>query len=102
MNARTIRYPKFVAEILSSSNDIDDLVHKRNEYQALPVIEEYLILDSRRSWARLHRREPPTGKFFETDYRDGDEVRLVSVDTVINLDDLYRDARITNRRQRLR
>jgi Uma2 family endonuclease len=100
INARTIRYPKFIAEILSASNDIDDLVHKRKEYEALPVIEEYLILDSRRIWARVHRRDPQTGKFIETDFRDGDEVRLIAIDTIINLDDLYQDARITNRRQR--
>jgi Uma2 family endonuclease len=100
ISARTIRYPKFIAEILSASNDVDDLVHKRKEYEALPVIEEYLILDSRRIWARVHRRDPQTGKFIETDFRDGDEVRLIAIDTIINLDDLYRDARISNRRQR--
>jgi Uma2 family endonuclease len=102
VNARTIRYPKLVAEILSASNDADDLVHKRNEYENLPAIEEYLILDSRRTWARVHRRHPQTGKFIETDYRDGDEIRLVAIDTMINVDELYRDARIANRRQRRR
>ncbi len=102
VNARTIRYPKFVVEILSSSNDINDLVDKRNEYQAVSAIEEYLILDSRRTWARLHRRDPQTGKFMEIDYRDGDEVRLISFDTSINLDDLYRDARITRRPKGMR
>jgi Uma2 family endonuclease len=99
-NARTMRYPKFIAEILCASNDVDDLVHKRKEYEALSVIEEYLILDSRRIWARVHRRDPQTGKFIETDFRDGDEIRLIAIDTMLNLDDLYRDARITNRRQR--
>jgi Uma2 family endonuclease len=102
VNARTIRYPKFVAEILSASNDVDDLVHKRNEYEGLLVIEEYLILDSRRIWARVHRREPRTGKFIESDFRDGDEIRLNVIDTMINLDDLYGDARIADRRQRKR
>jgi Uma2 family endonuclease len=102
VNARTIRYPKFVAEILSASNDVDDLVHKRKEYENLPAIEEYLILDSRRIWARLHRRDPQTGKFIETDFRNGDEVRVSAIDTLINLDDLYRDARIANPRQHKR
>jgi Uma2 family endonuclease len=100
INARTIRYPKFVAEILSASNDVDDLVHKRKEYEALPSIEEYLILDSRRIWARVHRRDSQTGKFIEADFRDGDEIRLVAIDTIVNLDNLYRDARIADRRQR--
>jgi Uma2 family endonuclease len=102
VNARTIRFPRFVAEILSASNDIDDLVHKRNEYRAVPTIEEYLILGSRRIWARLHRRDPQSGTFLETDYRDGDAIRIVAIDTIVNLDDLYREARITKRQQRLR
>jgi Uma2 family endonuclease len=102
VNARTIRYPKFVAEILSAANDVDDLVHKRKEYEALPAIEEYLILDSRRIWARMHRRDTHTGKFIETDYRDGDEIRLTAIELIVNLDDLYREARIVDRRQRKR
>jgi Uma2 family endonuclease len=100
VDSRVIRYPKFIAEILSPSTATTDLVDKPEEYERLETVDEYLILDSQRCWARLYRRDPATQKFGQQDYRSGDEVQLRSLGIIIDLDALYAAARIQRVRWR--
>jgi Uma2 family endonuclease len=46
-----------VCEILDL-NRADDLGRKRDEYQAMPEFEEYLLIDSITHWVRVYRRDP--------------------------------------------
>jgi Uma2 family endonuclease len=55
--AQAIRYPKLIVEVLSHSTAAEDLEDKYDEYTALASLEEYLVIDSRKRWARLYRRE---------------------------------------------
>ena len=69
--ARLVRYPKLILEVLSPTTAATDLGDKVAEYQALSSLEEYLIIDSRRRWARLYRRDDRAHLVFDTDTLSG-------------------------------
>ena len=88
----TIRYPKLVVEVLSESTFKDDLGAKMGEYQSIESLEEYVLIDSRKRWAQLVRRqnaswtlEPPV---------TGGKLEFRSVRVAIDLDELYAMAEI--------
>ncbi len=50
---RKVRRPPLVIEILSERTAADDLGIKLLEYQAIPWVQEYLVIDSRKRWAAI-------------------------------------------------
>jgi Uma2 family endonuclease len=48
--------PKLVVEVISPTSVVNDLVRKPRVYNAVPSIEEYLVVESRSPWARVFRR----------------------------------------------
>jgi Uma2 family endonuclease len=57
------RHPKLIAEVLSASTAQIDTAEKLDEYQTIPELEEYVLIDSRRRSIRIYRRK---GALFET------------------------------------
>jgi Uma2 family endonuclease len=82
---------KLVCEILSLDRG-DDLGKKREEYEAMPEFEEYLVIDSVTHWVRIYRRHD-NGLFRSDNYITG-SVRLESIDYMLDIDALYRIADI--------
>jgi len=86
------RIPEFIAEILSPNRG-DDLGLKFIEYQALPSIAAYLVIDFTKRWAILFHRNAE-GKFqADRDYTEG-LVPLHSINYMLDLDALYSEAGI--------
>jgi Uma2 family endonuclease len=90
---RTIRRPSLVIEILSETTAGDDLGKKLLQYQAIPSIQEYLVLDSRKRWVVPHVRDAQGLFVAPRDYVAG-LVFLASIELSLNIDALYERARI--------
>ncbi len=80
---------KMVCEILSLNRG-EDLGKKREEYEAMPEFEEYLVIDSITHWVRVYRRDAEG--LFRSDDHIGGSVRLDSIGYPLDIDALYRDA----------
>lgn len=78
-----------VCEVLSPSTADDDQGTKRLDYQDLPSLQEYLLLDSRRRAATIYRRAG--GDWTVHDLGAGDTLRLTSIGLALPLDALYAD-----------
>jgi Uma2 family endonuclease len=92
-NETAHRIPEFIAEILSPNRG-DDLGLKFIEYQAMPSIEAYLVIDSTKRWAILFHRNAE-GKFqADRDYTEG-PISLNSISYTLDLNTLYDEAGIT-------
>ncbi len=86
---RKKRYPKLIIEVLSESTAGVDATDKLDEYQTITTLEEYVLVDSRKSLVRIYRRNrnnletsPPV---------ICGTVELQSLDLIILLDDIYED-----------
>ncbi|MBW4650636.1 MAG: Uma2 family endonuclease [Kastovskya adunca ATA6-11-RM4] len=82
------RYPKLIAEVLSSSTQAFDLGDKFEDYQKLESLEEYVLVsqDSQRVECRCK-----VGDSWETVvYGSGDRILLKSLDLEFAIAKLYR------------
>ncbi len=89
------RYPKLIVEILSPNRG-DDLTEKVDEYRALATVEEYAIVNSRKRWVRLHRKNAD-GLFVVDADHIGGTVRLASIGFTLDIDALYDEVGVVNR-----
>ncbi|MBD5654717.1 MAG: Uma2 family endonuclease, partial [Candidatus Eremiobacteraeota bacterium] len=83
------RHPKVIVEVLSPSTAGADASDKLDEYQTIPELEEYVLIDSRKSSVRIYRRagdELTTGPSVIS----GD-IELASLGVTIALTDVYED-----------
>ena len=86
-----LRFPTCIVEVLSRSTAAVDRGEKFDEYRTIPTLQEYVLVDSRRRWVEVFRR-------------DGDDMRalaeittgsvlLLSIGLEISLETIYRDVR---------
>jgi len=83
------RYPKLIAEVLSTSTEAFDRDLKFTDYQKLDSLEEYVLIsqDSQRVECRRRTAE---NTWETTVYQTGDRVTLTSLDLEFPIDRLYR------------
>jgi Uma2 family endonuclease len=86
------RTPRLVIEILSPDVGIDTTT-KVLEYQAIPSIEQYVLVDSGKRWVAVYRRSAERFLVVDTEHIAG-TVHLVSIDYVLDVDALYKDVGI--------
>jgi Uma2 family endonuclease len=83
------RYPKLIAEVLSSSTQAFDIDEKFNDYQKLESLEEYVLISQDSQCVECRRRT--SENTWETIvYKAGDRVVLQSIDLEFAIADLYR------------
>lgn len=83
------RYPKLVAEVLSSSTEAFDAGDKLHDYQRIDSLEEYVLISQTDQKVQCHRRIAEDA--WETViYRAGDRVLLESVGLEFAIAALYR------------
>lgn len=87
---QTVRYPKLIIEVLSESTAAIDRGDKFDEYTTIDSLEEYVLIDSARRWARSYRR---SGTAWTTTlpFTSG-SIDLPSIELAISLDELYEEA----------
>jgi Uma2 family endonuclease len=89
-DARTVRYPLLIVEVISDSSAAADRGEKLEEYTSLPSLREYVLVDSRRRWMQVFRRDGSTW-VMEGPVASG-SVDLRSLDVAITINDIYRGA----------
>jgi hypothetical protein len=67
-----------------------------DEYRALSTVEEYAIVDSRKRWVRLQRKNAD-GLFVVDADSIGGTARLASIDYTLDIDALYDEVGVVNR-----
>jgi len=77
-----------VIEVLSPTTEKRDRGAKFKAYQALPSVQEYMLIGSEYKSIEVHRRE---GNFWrQYHYQEGDLVELASIGVSFPFDDVYR------------
>ncbi|MGP6156690.1 MAG: Uma2 family endonuclease [Vulcanimicrobiaceae bacterium] len=95
VNERVIWFPRLIVEVLSPSTQDTDMGLKVDLYRAIPSVDEYLLLDSQRRWARLYRRnESDPETFVMLPDRIAGKIVLTSINLSFSLEEIYGDARI--------
>lgn len=78
--------PVIVVEVLSKSTRRFDQSNKRQRYQALPSLEEYVLIEQDRGEIVVFRRRDG---WQSTYYYLGDEIHFYSVDVTVAVEDIY-------------
>lgn len=80
--------PVVVIEVLSPATEKRDRGAKFKAYQALPSVQEYVLIGSEYQAIEVHRRD---GNFWrQYHYRSGDLVELTSIGVSFPFDEVYR------------
>jgi Uma2 family endonuclease len=88
-NAYYREQPCLIVEVLSSSTAKFDAGDKRRDYQALPSLQEYVLVSQECMDVRVWRRGE--GGWAATIYTDGAVIPLRSVDWQIPVEQIYAD-----------
>ncbi|NEQ31402.1 MAG: Uma2 family endonuclease [Leptolyngbya sp. SIO4C5] len=83
------RYPKLIAEVLSSSTQAFDLGEKFDDYRQLESLEDYVLISQERQYVEC-RRHISINRWETTVYETGDMVILKSIDLTFPISQLYR------------
>jgi Uma2 family endonuclease len=78
--------PVLIAEVLSPSTRRFDKTHKRQMYQTLESLQEYVLIDQERAEIEVFTRQ--TGWQAEYFY-PGDSIYFQSIDVAVAVEDLY-------------
>ncbi|MDJ0658953.1 MAG: Uma2 family endonuclease [Crocosphaera sp.] len=83
------RYPKLIAEVLSSSTQTFDLGAKFEDYQQIESLEEYVLISQETQQVECRYRT--TANTWEVAfYQEGDGIVLNSLDLQFPINELYR------------
>lgn len=74
-----IRYPRLIVEVLSPKTEAFDRGDKFEDYKILETLEEYFLISQNEMKVECYRRNQE-GNWVLYTYREGEEVRLASVD----------------------
>lgn len=86
--------PKLIVEVLSELTRSIDLSTKLNDYQKIPTLQEYMLVEQNARFIILNRRS----QNWQAEVCQGDEVFLTSLNTSILLDDIYQKVVFKNRK----
>lgn len=82
------RHPKLIVEVLSKSTRDFDLGQKFEDYQQIPDLEEYVLIEQDQQQVECRRRRPDNT--WETViYREGDRLTLQSINLTFPIEQLY-------------
>ncbi|MEM1171081.1 MAG: Uma2 family endonuclease [Cyanobacteria bacterium P01_H01_bin.35] len=84
------KYPCLIVEVLSESTEAFDRGDKFINYQQLPTLQEYVLINQKRQRLECFRRNAE-GLWVLHAYTQGSEIHLASIDFRTNIDNLYED-----------
>lgn len=87
--------PKVLVEVLSPSTEDYDRGDKLGHYKQIPTLEEVLLVAHELREVELVRREPD-GSWSRQIARDGETLRLRSLDCELSVTDIYRDPLVSS------
>lgn len=86
MGAYFVETPILIVEVLSASTKSYDKTFKLQQYQRIPTLQEYLMVDQERQWVELRSRLDDWQPQY---YEMGDELMLQSVGLKLSVADVY-------------
>ncbi len=96
--AEFYQFPKLIVEVLSSSTEAVDRAEKFQEYIQIPMLEEYVLISTKRMQVECFRRlEGRTWGYLSysyLSYKEGEMVEIVSVGVELPIEKLYRNVRL--------
>lgn len=84
--------PRVVVEVLSPSTERYDRGQKRQYYQTLPSLREYVLVAQERREVEVWRRDSVDMEWTHAVYRAGGTVSLPSIACELDVDELYATA----------
>lgn len=84
-----ISYPCLIVEVLSQSTEAYDRGGKFRMYSQNPVLQDYLLVSSTEVAADLYQKKE-TGEWIIVNYKEGDIIKLKSIDLSFNIEKIYR------------
>jgi Uma2 family endonuclease len=82
-------HPKLIIEVLSSSTEAVDKGDKLDEYQTIAELQEYVLIDSRKPYVRIYRRN---GEKLETaPPANHGRITLESLNLILAFEEIYED-----------
>ncbi len=89
LNARKyIQFPKLIVEVLSPGTADKDRGDKFRDYQSIPTLQEYLLIDSEKISAECYRRGEGRMWLYYP-YTAGDAINLESLGISVSIEQLY-------------
>lgn len=88
-DAKAIRFPTLIVEVLSQSTELTDRTEKLRAYQACPSVQEYLLASTQKREIEAYRRGAD-GEWNKTVYTAQDTIRLVTIGLSIPMSTIYR------------
>lgn len=83
--------PSVVIEITSKSTMKNDYSYKFLYYQNIPSLKEYILIDSRKRYAKVARNKGNNTWMFEDLIQPASELYISPIDFRISFDDIYRN-----------
>ncbi len=84
------KYPCLIVEVLSESTEAFDRGDKFANYQQLPTLQEYVLINQKRQRLESFRRNAE-GLWVLHTYTQGSQIHLASIDFRTSIDNLYED-----------
>ncbi len=84
------RYPRLIIEVLSPSTAATDRTEKLDEYQTIPTLDEYVLVDSLGVGVLVFRRSLGDS-WMQHKYAGDEHLRLSSISLDVSLRDVYED-----------
>ena len=83
----TVTNPSILVEVTSPSSEEYHRGEKREQYQQIPSLVEYVVLSHRERYAEIWRRTP--SGWLREEIKTGGRLRLAAIDSTIELDRVY-------------
>jgi Uma2 family endonuclease len=97
-NEYIIENPLLIVEVLSKTTTRIDRREKKQEYQHLPGLREYVIIEQNRMQVEIHRHRNVGEEWQIEIYTDPEEeARFESIDAKVKLSDIYRRVRFVEK-----
>ena len=86
-NGLFYKFPKLIVEVLTAESSADDRGVKFHDYQCIPTLQEYVLVDSRKVYIECYRRSKRRWEY--RTYDAGETVTLFSIGTEVSVDEIY-------------
>ncbi len=84
-------FPKLIVEVLSDGTEAFDRGDKFNDYQTLPSLEEYILVNSKHQRLEIFRRQENNIWTFATHSTAQPQITLHSINLELSIGDVYED-----------
>lgn len=90
---RALHFPRLVIEVLSPSTQDDDRSEKFQEYQTLPSLQEYVLINARYRFVEIYRRQSDETWLYQT-YKPDQIVEFKCLHIQLTFAEIYKNVTV--------